>query len=57
MDKESRNRGVVEVQCECGEILHWLRKPWECGSKHLDCRCGDRLKVRVLVDTENRGGE
>ncbi len=41
---------LVKCQCSCGKILEISRKPWECGSWHIPCNCGKKLKVRVLVD-------
>jgi len=42
-----------KCQCECGNVHTRWRNPWECGSWHIDCACGKRLKVRILVDVEN----
>jgi len=41
----------VHCQCSCGRFHKIKRDPWECGSWHIDCQCGKRLKMRVLVDT------
>ena len=40
----------VYCQCSCGTVLSFNRDPWECGSWHINCECGKRIKVRVLVD-------
>jgi len=47
---EASRSAPVYFQCSCGNILSVERKPSECGSRHVNCECGQSIQVSILVD-------